>query len=118
MKDAFSTRIPPSMINFREKVSIDDDSTTTTRSNKSTSESGSKDGAVKLPNILQNFDYNGIDDNMKRKSVDYNGLDNNLKSKDGDKNVPFNPFLYHIGQEQKISKPGSIAGDDQDKRMA
>ncbi|KAJ4848102.1 hypothetical protein Tsubulata_023523 [Turnera subulata] len=80
-KEVFLSKIPPSMINFREWVFEDDEGSSVNsegRFNKSFArpkvaafdiEMGNKVGkdGMTLPSMLQNFDYNGLENDMKKK---------------------------------------------------
>lgn len=86
IKELFFSKIPPSMINFRTWVTEDDDSVAGSAAaefnegfigskDKFDIEMGKygKENDVRLPSILQNLDYSGIDDNLKKKEG--NGAD-------------------------------------------
>ncbi|XP_068342357.1 probable protein S-acyltransferase 1 [Pyrus communis] len=114
LKEVFCSRIPPSMVNFREWVSVKDINdvdigmaSIASESNrgfiaskeKFDIEKGNKfgkdpGGNIIVPNILQKLDYSGIDDGNMKKKRNNNNLsgggfnDNNLKketaAEDGD----------------------------------
>ncbi|KAL6997827.1 putative protein S-acyltransferase 4 [Sarracenia purpurea var. burkii] len=110
LKEIFFSKIPPS-INFRERVVEDDDDDPVIGSitqrfgrgiigsnEKVDIEMGGmlrKDGGIPLPHILQNLDYGGIDDNLK---------------KEGEGDVPFDPFFYPRKQERRDSQWTSTNG--------
>ncbi|CAN6576771.1 unnamed protein product [Malus baccata var. baccata] len=114
LKEVFCSRIPPSMVNFREWVSVKDINdvdigmaSIASESNrgfiaskeKFDIEKGNKfgkdhGGNIIVPSILQKLDYSGIDDGNMKKNRNNNNLsgggfnDNNLKkgtaAEDGD----------------------------------
>ncbi|CAK9144252.1 unnamed protein product [Ilex paraguariensis] len=107
IKEFIFSKTPPSLVNFREWV-IDKDDTTTDSINqkfggdifsskwKVDIEMGgmlTKDASMPLPNILQNLDYKGIDDNLK---------------KDGGGNVDqfFFPTVEEVSGAQRTSTNG------------
>lgn len=88
IKELFFSKIPPSMINFRIWVTEEDESvvgSATAEFNEGFISSKDKydieigkfgkDNDIQLPSILQNLDYNGIDDNLKKKEKE-NGTAN------------------------------------------
>ncbi|KAJ4706785.1 S-acyltransferase [Melia azedarach] len=88
IKELFFSKIPPSMINFRIWVTEEDESvvgSATAEFNEGFISSKDKydieigkfgkDNDIQLPSILQNLDYNGIDDNLKKKEKE-NGAAN------------------------------------------
>lgn len=108
VKEIFFSKIPPPMINFRAWASEDDEmGSSTTEINgdfigskeKFDIELGTKlgkDGATRLPSILQNLDYSGIDDNLKRKG--------------GDGGSAYDPFFLPADQEPRYSQRTSNVG--------
>ncbi|GMP62800.1 hypothetical protein CsSME_00024762 [Camellia sinensis var. sinensis] len=84
LKEIFLAKTPPSVINFKEWVVEERDPTMESihqkfgremidSINKLDIEMGgvlSKDGGILIPNILQNLDYTGIDDNLKKEEGD------------------------------------------------
>lgn len=63
-----------------------------------------KDGGMKIPGILQNLDYNGLDDNLKRKV--------------GEGDAAFDPFFLAANQEPRNSQQTFNVGGNavEDKR--
>ena len=57
----------------------------------------SKDGSMRLPQILQNLDYSGFDDN--------------LKGKERGGNIAFDPFFLPTDQDPKCKEWSSTNGD-------
>ncbi|KAF8398176.1 hypothetical protein HHK36_017106 [Tetracentron sinense] len=110
IREIFFSKIPPSMNNFRAWVLEDDHIEvgsgtpnlgvgTISSKEKIDIEMGSKlaeDDGIPLPNILQNLDYNGIEDNFK--------------SKEGDEGIVFDPFLFPVDQEPRDSEQSSTVG--------
>ncbi|GAV82803.1 zf-DHHC domain-containing protein [Cephalotus follicularis] len=107
---SFFSKIPSPLINFREWA-LDDDEIVYIASEINRDLNGSKqnfdiemgtkvgkDGGTRLPNILQNLDYNGIDDNMKRKG--------------GECGTKYDPFLFPADQEPRYSQSSSSVGDN------
>ncbi|KAI9161212.1 hypothetical protein LWI28_015484 [Acer negundo] len=98
VKELFFAKIPPSMVNFRECATEDDysfRSDTSEFNGGFTSSKGkfdiemgklSKDGEIRLPSILQNLDYSGIDDSLKK----------------GGNGSPFDPFF--IASTDQVSR--------------
>ncbi|KAK3218214.1 hypothetical protein Dsin_012184 [Dipteronia sinensis] len=101
VKELFFAKIPPSMVNFREWVTEEDYSV---RSDTSEFNGGfmsskgkfdiemgklSKDGEIRLPSILQNLDYSGIDDNLKK----------------GGNGAPFDPFFLPTTDQVSKNSP-------------
>ncbi|BFG37641.1 putative protein S-acyltransferase 1 [Prunus yedoensis var. nudiflora] len=123
LKEVFCSRIPPSMVNFRAWVSIDDDTVMGSIASESNRgfigskekfdmERGSKfgkDGNMMVPSILQKLDYSGIDDKMKKKNLGSSDFDDNLKRKAADEPA-LNPFIFPIGQEQRRLQGSSGIG--------
>ncbi|KAF5946652.1 hypothetical protein HYC85_016880 [Camellia sinensis] len=80
LKEIFLSKTPPSVINFKEWVVEEGDPTMESINQKFGREMIdsinkldiemrgvlSKDGGILIPNILQNLDYTGIDDNLKK----------------------------------------------------
>ncbi|KAI3446533.1 hypothetical protein Pfo_003198, partial [Paulownia fortunei] len=100
LKEIFFSKTVPSLVNFRELVAEEDDSAVESitkkfggniiKSNaKIDLELGifSKDGKP-LPDILQNLDYNGIDDSLK---------------KDNGGKIILDPFFFPPDQEEKYT---------------
>lgn len=82
-KEVFFSTIPPTMINFREWVTEDDEATTDVRDFNGSfirpkvtafdidmGNKLGKDGGMTLPSILQNFDYNDGDNDLKKKGAE------------------------------------------------
>lgn len=80
LKEFFFSKTPSSEINFREWV-VEDDT--------EMDEMISKDDAMMVPNILQNLDYAGIDDNLK-------------KDRGGD--IAYDSFLFDAKKELRQSQ--------------
>ncbi|XP_052171818.1 probable protein S-acyltransferase 3 [Diospyros lotus] len=80
LKEFFFSKTPSSEINFREWV-VEDDT--------EMDEMIGKDGAMMVPNILQNLDYAGIDDNLK-------------KDRGGD--IAYDSFLFDAKKELRQSQ--------------
>ncbi|KAF9597293.1 hypothetical protein IFM89_016434 [Coptis chinensis] len=108
IRELFFSRIPPSMNNFRVWVLEDDlievGSVTPNIGGISSKEKldiemGSKfaEDGIAVPDILQNLDYSGIDDN--------------LKTKNADAGIMYDPFFFHVNQEHRDSEQGSSVGD-------
>ncbi|KAJ7972042.1 S-acyltransferase [Quillaja saponaria] len=101
-KELSFSKIPPSLINFREwvreeyesqmgSVTSDLERGFISSKQKFDIEMGNKfgkDGGIRLPSILQELDYNGIDDNLK---------------KSGDRDIAFDIFVP-ADQELKYSQ--------------
>ncbi|XP_057487982.1 probable protein S-acyltransferase 1 [Actinidia eriantha] len=101
LKEIFFSKAPPSAINFREWV-VEDDGPIMggiiCSKEKVDIEMGGmlgKDGGIPLLNILQNLDYGGIDENLK---------------KEGGGDIAFDPFFFPTKQEEKQSQWTSING--------
>ncbi|KAK9266554.1 hypothetical protein L1049_001598 [Liquidambar formosana] len=101
IRELFFSKIPPSMINFREWVTEDDDTVIVPNldggivrsKQKIDIEMGSKldkDSSIPLPHILQNLDYAGMDEKLKRKEG--NGV------------LAFDPFFFPTDQEPRYSQ--------------
>ncbi|GFY84637.1 DHHC-type zinc finger family protein [Actinidia rufa] len=103
LKEIFFSKAPPSAINFREWVVEDDGPIMGSISQKFGRgiigskekvdiEMGGmlgKDGGIPLLNILQNLDYGGIDENLK---------------KEGGGDIAFDPLFFPTKQEEKQSQ--------------
>ncbi|PIA53291.1 hypothetical protein AQUCO_00900102v1 [Aquilegia coerulea] len=109
IKEIFFSKIPPSMNNFRAWV-LEDDHTDVgsitpnigglTSKEKLDIEMGSKlaeDGGIPVPDILQNLDYNGIDDD--------------LKTKNADGGIVYDPFFFQVDQDHRDSEQGPTMED-------
>ncbi|PIN18869.1 DHHC-type Zn-finger protein [Handroanthus impetiginosus] len=109
LKEIFFSKTVPSLVNFREWVIEEDDSfiESVTRkfggdiiktNGKIDLELGilGKDGKP-LPHVLQNLDYNGIDDSLK-------------KDKGGKVNL--DPYFFPTDQEEKFGAGDSTVNDD------
>uniref|UniRef100_A0A2P2IPE8 S-acyltransferase n=1 Tax=Rhizophora mucronata TaxID=61149 RepID=A0A2P2IPE8_RHIMU len=97
-QEVFFSKIPPSAIHFRAWVSADDgmindaeeNGTFLSSKGKFDIEMGGKlgtDGGMKLPSILQNLDYSGLEDSLKMKGGD----------------AAVDPLFFAAGQELRIS---------------
>ncbi|TXG70118.1 hypothetical protein EZV62_005053 [Acer yangbiense] len=101
VKELFFAKIPPSMVNFREWATEDDYSVQSYTSEfnggfvsskgKFDIETGklSKDGEIRLPSILQNLDYSGIEDSLKK----------------GGNGAPFDPFFLPTTDQVSRNSP-------------
>ncbi|XP_042508792.1 probable protein S-acyltransferase 4 isoform X1 [Macadamia integrifolia] len=111
IRELFFSRIPPSMNNFRAWVMEEDIEGRSVGSSiaggimsskeKIDLEMGSKlaeDGGAPVPDLLQNLDYSGIEDNLKNKG-----------SSGG---IVFDPFFFPIDHEQRESTQSSTVGDE------
>ena len=110
LKEIFLSKAPPSAINFREWVVEDDDPIMGSISQKFGRviigskekvdiEMGGmlgKDGGIPLLNILQNLDYGGIEESLKKK--------------EGGEDIACDPFFFPTKQEEKQSQWTSING--------
>ncbi|KAF5206663.1 S-acyltransferase [Thalictrum thalictroides] len=104
IREIFFSKIPPSMNNFRAWVlennhtevgSITPNIGGLSTKEKLDIEMGSKlaeDSGIPVPNILQNLDYNGIDDD--------------LKTKNADGGIVYDPFFFQDDQEHRDSEQG------------
>ncbi|XP_043690409.1 probable protein S-acyltransferase 4 isoform X1 [Telopea speciosissima] len=111
IRELFFSRIPPSMNNFRAWVAEEDNEGRSVTSSiggglmgskeKIDIEMGSKlaeDGGIPVPDLLQNLDYSGIEDN--------------LKNKDADGGIVFDPFFFPIDHERRESVQSSTVEDE------
>ncbi|KAA8517849.1 hypothetical protein F0562_015328 [Nyssa sinensis] len=118
LKEIFFSKTPPSEINFREWVLEDDDDSSmgsiSQKFGRGVSSKGKhdiemggilKDGGISIPNILQNLDYSGIDDKLKKK--------------EGGGDITFDPFFFPTNQELTYTRWSSTNGDSTtaDERM-
>ncbi|KAF6163878.1 hypothetical protein GIB67_024733 [Kingdonia uniflora] len=110
IRELFFSKIPPSMNNFRDWVLEEDHIQVSITPKKGHSvvnpkekidvEIGSKfieDGGIPVPDILQNLDYSGIDDNSK--------------SKDSSGGIMYDPFFFPANQGA-FSSGGSSTAED------
>ncbi|KAL3819654.1 hypothetical protein ACJIZ3_005559 [Penstemon smallii] len=107
LKEVFFSRTVPSLVNFREWVIEEDDTIVESITKKFGGENIKMNGKIDLehgivgkdgkplPDILQNLDYNGIEDSLK-------------KDKGG---KIFDPFFYNNSEEEKYDT-GSTIDDD------
>lgn len=104
--ELFFSKIPPSMINLRSWVLEDDDKVITPNlgrgvinsQHKIDIEMGSKVGkdGMQIPYILQNLDYSGLDDNLKKK--------------DGNNDLDFDSYYLPTDEEPRYSERISHVG--------
>ncbi|KAA8517848.1 hypothetical protein F0562_015322 [Nyssa sinensis] len=109
LKEIFFSKTPPSEINFREWVLEDDDDSSmgsiSQKFGRGVSSKGKhdiemggilKDGGISIPNILQNLDYSGIDDKLKKK--------------EGGGDITFDPFFFPTNQELTYTRVREFDG--------
>ncbi|KAL8489167.1 hypothetical protein ACS0TY_025169 [Phlomoides rotata] len=102
IKETLFSKSVPSMVNFREWVIQEDNSFVDSISQRYCGDIVKPNGKIDLelgkpPSFLQNLDYNGIDESLK-------------KDKGG--NVNLDPYFFPTDQEDKYATEGSLADDD------
>lgn len=109
LKEIFFSKTVPSLVNFREWVTEEDDSIVESISRKYGGDIIKSNGKIDLelgilgkdgkplPNILQNLDYNGIEESLK-------------KGKGGKVNL--DPYFFPTDQEDKYATEDSLVDDD------
>lgn len=107
LRELFFSKIPPSMNNFRAWVleddqtdmgSINSDIGSVSRKEKVDLEMASKFAEDHVPDILQNLDYTGIDDD--------------LKAKNADGGIMYDPYFFQVNnQEHRDYEKGSTNED-------
>ncbi|KAL8493612.1 hypothetical protein ACS0TY_024698 [Phlomoides rotata] len=102
IKESLFSKPVPSMVNFREWVIQEDNSFADSISQRYCGDIVKPNGKIDLelgkpPSFLQNLDYNGIDESLK-------------KDKGG--NVNLDPYFFPTDQEDKYATEGSLADDD------
>lgn len=102
IKETLFSKTIPSMVNFREWVIQEDDSVVDSISRRYCGDIVKSNGKIDLelgkpPSFLQNLDYSGIDESLK-------------KGKGGGVNL--DPFFFPTDQEDKYGTEGSLVDDD------
>ncbi|KAL5707812.1 protein S-acyltransferase [Ranunculus cassubicifolius] len=113
LRELFFSKIPPSMNNFRAWVleddhtdmgSINSDMGSVSRKDKVDLEMASKFAEDQVPDILQNLDYTGIDDD--------------LKAKNADGGIMYDPYFFQANQEHRDYEMGTTNEDGSHRTTA
>lgn len=113
--EIFLSKIPPSLVNFREWVSEEDESTMGSRSHKF--------GGDHIMNPKARFDIEiggklskdgsfSVNPNIMLQKIDYGAINESLK--EGGGNIGFDPFIYSASQKERHWKMANGDGTVED----